>query len=259
MGRVILVRTLVISDIHGCLEQFNRLLELVKYDSSEDTLVLLGDYVDRGPASKESVEAVMALVKDKGVIALKGNHDQRFVDILENNDTEIELRFMQHGGVQTLQSYCGAEQLTLEAKESIRKEYASHIAFLDSLPLYHEDEHHIYVHAGLSPDYPNWKEQPPRNFMWLRDPFVNHKTVVEKTVVFGHTRTVDIHGKADIWFGGDKIGIDGGCAYGFQMNALEITDGVTYKAHFAASDTTSAPSSTSGSISSAASAFTFEP
>jgi serine/threonine protein phosphatase 1 len=166
---------------------------------------------------------------------------------------------MQHGGVQTLQSYCGAEQLTLEAKEAIRKEYASHIAFLNSLPLYHEDEHHIYVHAGLSPDYPNWKEQPPRNFMWLRDPFVNHKTVVEKTVVFGHTRTIDIHGKADIWFGGDKIGIDGGCAYGLQMNALEITDGVTYKTHLAASDMTSAPSSTSGSISSTASAFTFEP
>lgn len=64
--------------------------------------------------------------------------------------------------------------------------------------------------------------------MYIKDPFINHKTLVNKLVVFGHAKTKDIHGSADIWFGGDKIGIDGGCAYGLQLNALEIKNNGEY-------------------------------
>ena len=65
--------------------------------------------------------------------------------------------------------------------------------------------------------------------MYIKDPFIYHKTVVSKPVVFGHTNTQHIHGSADIWFGGDKIGIDGGCAYGMQLNALEIKENGAYE------------------------------
>lgn len=43
---------------------------------------------------------------------------------------------------------------------------------------------------------------------------------------YGHTRTIELHGKPDIWFQPDKIGIDGGCAYGLQLNALTFLNGV---------------------------------
>ncbi|BBH22334.1 hypothetical protein Back11_36790 [Paenibacillus baekrokdamisoli] len=96
------------------------------------------------------------------------------------------------------------------------------LCIIIGFPFFHEDSHHIYVHAGLNPQYENWKEQTKHEFMYIKEPFLNHPTTVDKIVVFGHTKAMDIHGKADVWFGGDKIGIDGGCAYGLQLNCLEI-------------------------------------
>ncbi|GGI47080.1 serine/threonine protein phosphatase [Paenibacillus marchantiophytorum] len=229
-------RTLVISDIHGCVEEFKQLLDKVNFQAEEDQLVLLGDYVDRGPNSLETVEFVMYLVRDKQAIALKGNHDQRFVDMLGEVDTLTEMKFFEHGGIQTFKSFCGSDSMDLkQSREHIRANCSEHIAFLNQLPLYHEDETHIYVHAGLNPSYTDWKTQPERDFMWIRAPFVQQRTVVKKTVVFGHTPTKDIHGKPDVWFDRDKIGIDGGCAYGLQINCLEIKGKQQYKTYSVAS------------------------
>lgn len=61
-------RRLVISDIHGCHDQFKRLLDVVKYAPHNDQLILLGDYVDRGGSSKEVVEQVINMVKEYGVM-----------------------------------------------------------------------------------------------------------------------------------------------------------------------------------------------
>ena len=229
-------RTLVISDIHGCVEEFKQLLDTVVFNADEDKLVLLGDYVDRGPASREAVEFVMHLVREKGAIALKGNHDQRFVDVLGGVDSLTEMKFFEHGGIQTFKSFSRADNLDIkQSKERIIANCSDHIAFLNNLPLYYEDETHIYVHAGLNPAYTDWKTQPERDFLWIRAPFVQQRTVVKKTVVFGHTTTKHIHGKADVWFDRDKIGIDGGCAYGMQINCLEIKGKNNYKAYSVAS------------------------
>ncbi|KAA2301020.1 serine/threonine protein phosphatase, partial [Clostridioides difficile] len=72
-------RTIMISDIHGYIDPFNQLLDDINYNSKYDQLILLGDYVDRGPNSKEVVKEVIRLVKENHAIALRGNHDQRFV------------------------------------------------------------------------------------------------------------------------------------------------------------------------------------
>ncbi|MDB5055213.1 MAG: metallophosphoesterase [Bacilli bacterium] len=235
-----LKRTLVISDIHGCYEPFNALLEEVKYSAKEDKLILIGDYVDRGPQSKEVVEQIIQMKTEGEVIVLRGNHDQRFIEIMTNKTNITDIKFIEHGGLQTLKSYCGAnfrmedinEESIANAKKFIRRNFKHHLYFLDSLPHYYEDQSYIYVHAGLNPFYKNWKNQPQKDFIWIRDSFVKVKTVVEKIVIFGHTKTIDIHSSADIWFGGDKIGIDGGCAYGLQLNCLEIKenqDCITYQ------------------------------
>ncbi|SDE43461.1 putative phosphoesterase [Paenibacillus sp. UNCCL117] len=232
-------RTLVISDIHGCYEEFNTLLELVHFNKNEDLLLLLGDYVDRGMQSKEVVERVWQLVQGGNVVALRGNHDQRFLDLMTSEDEVVKMKFIQHGGLQTLESYCGdslLESMSIEerlqyAVAYINKRYKHHISFLNSLPFFYEDSDHIYVHAGLNPSYENWKQQSEHDFMYIKEPFFKNPTVVDKIVVFGHSKVIDIHEKADVWFAEDKIGIDGGCAYGFQLNCLEIKDG-NYKTHF---------------------------
>lgn len=224
-------RTLMISDIHGCLDQFNQLLEKVNYQSNEDQLILIGDYVDRGPRSKEVVDRVMDLVNKHNTIALRGNHDQRLVDLIRTDDVRVQSKFMEHGGIQTIHSYCDflGKEVTIEqiveAKQFISKNFNEQIEFLSELPFYHEDEHHIYVHAGLNPKYSNWKDQPDYDYMYIKNEFIRSKTRVNKKVIFGHTRAMEIHGTSDIWFHNDKIGIDGGCAYGMQLNCLIYQDG----------------------------------
>ncbi|UVI27972.1 metallophosphoesterase family protein [Paenibacillus spongiae] len=220
-------RTLIVSDIHGCLNPFQALLRSMEYDARTDQLIVLGDYVDRGPNSKEVIELLMAMVKDEGTIALRGNHDQRLVDLIRTRDRSIKKRFLEHGGGPTARSYLGLDesaavdqQLTDEAIDRIARQYESHISFLEGLPYYYEDERHIYVHAGLNPAYKIWTSQPQHEFMTIKRPFLEQPTVVEKTVVFGHTKTVDMQGTADIWFGDGKIGVDGGCSFGYQLNGL---------------------------------------
>jgi serine/threonine protein phosphatase 1 len=230
-------RTLVISDIHGCYDTFNSLLKLIQFTPKEDKLILIGDYVDRGRQNKEVVEQVMRMVHNQEAIALRGNHDQRFIDCIFNKNVNYDAKFLEHGGLQTIQSYCDMSYTEYDFKDknrlekiknTMRTNYRDHFIFLDSLPLYYEDKTHIYVHAGLNPFYKNWRDQPEKDFIWIREAFVNQPTEVDKMVIFGHTKTIDIHGSANIWFGGDKIGIDGGCAYGLQLNCLEIKDNEAY-------------------------------
>ncbi len=225
-------RTLVISDIHGCYDQLIELLNIVHYNSDLDRLILLGDYVDRGKFSKEVIEKVIEMVQGSNVIALRGNHDQRFVDLMMGNDDSAP-KFFQHGGSETLKSYIEIDNMAnwRDARDYIMKHYSHHISFLGGLPLFYEDEQFIYVHAGLNPAYMNWKDQPKDDFMWIRDEFIKQAIAVNKTVVFGHTKTIDIHGSADIWFGEGKIGIDGGCSFGQQLNCLEILGAFKYITH----------------------------
>ncbi|MCZ8522303.1 MULTISPECIES: metallophosphoesterase [Paenibacillus] len=241
-----MTRTLVISDIHGCIAELHALLRQMAYRPDADRLLLLGDFVDRGPDSRGVVEEVMRLVRG-GAEALRGNHDQRFVDLMLGRPENME-KFVKHGGLQTLQSY-GADDLPAgpadpsladklgRAASRIRSAWEGHLAFLDSLPYYAEDDRHIYVHAGLHPEYTPWHEQPLREFLLIREAFLPHPVTAGRTVVFGHTKTVDIHGTPDIWFAGDKIGIDGGCPFGFRLNGLEITENGDYAAHHVPSAT----------------------
>ncbi|MEK3759153.1 metallophosphoesterase family protein [Paenibacillus sp. FSL P4-0338] len=232
------IRTLVISDIHGCIEEFNLLLRRAEYNPSRDQLILLGDYVDRGPDSRAVVEQVKRLAEAEGVIVLRGNHDQMACDALAGEDDKRDTHWITNGGFHTLLSYCGGRDSVLlhpdsgwrdytEMKRFMRTEYKEHLDFLGSLPYYYETQTHLFVHAGIDPSLADWRTQREYDFIWIREPFYNHPvTSAEKTVVFGHTSTVDLQDGAGVWFSplGDKIGIDGGCVYGEQLNCLEISE-----------------------------------
>ncbi|GMK38110.1 serine/threonine protein phosphatase [Paenibacillus sp. CCS19] len=230
-------RTIAISDIHGCVEELNELLARMKYKPDRDRLMLLGDYVDRGPNSSGTVKRVMELVHN-GAIALRGNHDQRLVDLARVGDDQTIHKFLTHGGLATASSYLdetvdisdwtpGLEVSVRNIerlRERLNDKYENHISFLSNLPLFAEDERHLYVHAGIHPDYrDNWRLQPEHEFMYVKEPFWGVPTGLDRKVVFGHTRAVELHGQPSVWFTGDKIGIDGGCAYGQQLNGVEIT------------------------------------
>lgn len=226
------MRTIAISDPHGCYDEFNLLLEKIEYNPTSDKLILLGDYIDRGTKSKQMVERVKALHEEWGVIVLRGNHDQMFLDSMLQDNEEADALHLHNGGLQTIESYVGygwfehgfSFERYWEAKEFIRKGYKSHIEFMERLPYIHEDKEHIFVHAGINPFAGGLAEQTPDDFLWVRELFLFSPTCLEKKVVFGHTPTVRIHEREGVWFGKDKIGIDGGCVFGGQLNALVIED-----------------------------------
>ncbi|WP_253298876.1 metallophosphoesterase family protein [Paenibacillus barcinonensis] len=230
----ITLRRCVISDIHGCYDEFNALLEQVCYDPSQDELILLGDYVDRGPQSKQVIEQIMQLRQEHGIVVLKGNHDAMMVKALQHDVQEYDLHWIRNGGLQTLASYLQVsyepEQMDWQAyaqdKEWMRSHYSEHLHFLDKLPLSYEIPGYIFVHAGINPDEADWRSQSERDFIWIREPFYTRPTNLQEVVIFGHTPVMNLHDEHGVWMDprGDKIGIDGGCAYGAQLNLLQIDE-----------------------------------
>ncbi|MCM3172601.1 serine/threonine protein phosphatase [Paenibacillus sp. MER 99-2] len=230
------MRRCVISDIHGCYDEFNALLHHVSYDSVQDELILLGDYVDRGLKSRQVVDQIIELQQRHSIIALKGNHDAMMVKALTNDNKEYDSHWIRNGGLQTLGSYVNYAtawdenefdwNAYDEAKVWVRNHYSHHLQFLDQLPLVYEIPGYVFVHAGINPDVTDWRKQPESDFMWIREPFYSRPTAIEETVVFGHTPVKYLHDEMGIWFSstGDKIGIDGGCAYGAQLNMLTISE-----------------------------------
>lgn len=230
-------RTLVISDIHGELDMFSRLLAHVNYNPKQDQLILLGDYVDRGPNSKELLNKVIEL-KKQGALVLKGNHEDMMIKALTNNDERTWRHWAhQNGGGKTLQSY-GFKEVDYLVPEGdvfikpiLKSEVLSqHIQFIQSLDHIIEWEDTIFVHAGIHPQK-NISDTDHYTLMWIREKFYNEYHG-EKTVIFGHTATKNLHNDPSnhaVYFGKNRIiGIDGGAVYGGQLNCLELPSQAVY-------------------------------
>ncbi|MGM0898305.1 MAG: metallophosphoesterase family protein [Bacillota bacterium] len=211
-------RILAISDIHGELELFNELLEKVGYDASEDQLILLGDYVDRGPDSKGVLERVTEL-KKQGAIVLRGNHDQMMLEAAAG-EPGAKGNWSLNGGWSTIQSYDPSSRNMTLPETGL---FWEHVAFMMETDYYYETDDYIFVHAGVQPGVPV-QETDPYLLMWIREEFYRGYSG-EKTVVFGHTPAFMLRGTKDYsaYFGENRIiGIDGGAAYGGQLNCLEL-------------------------------------
>src|ERR1043166_9018992 len=97
-------RTFVIGDIHGCVDELNWLLDALS-PTEADAIVFLGDYIDRGPASKAVIDRLLRLRREgPGCVFLKGNHEDMFLAFLGLQGHYGEA-FLLNGGETTLQSY----------------------------------------------------------------------------------------------------------------------------------------------------------
>ncbi|WP_223068449.1 metallophosphoesterase family protein [Paenibacillus caui] len=231
-------RTIAISDIHGEQDKLTRLLKAASYNPDRDRLMLLGDYIDRGPDSKGVLDMVISL-KRQGASVLKGNHEDLMMRALTLKEEEHWNRWVKrNGGDKTLLSY-GMFERDIEAKgegDSFRMpilyspDLWRHLEFIQSLDHFIETDEHIFVHAGLEPALPP-VETPPHTLMWIRGPF-HTGYAGSKKVVFGHTPTRGLHDDPEnnfVYYGSNNIiGIDGGAVYGGQLNALDITNDIVY-------------------------------
>jgi serine/threonine protein phosphatase 1 len=192
-----------ISDIHGCLKTFEAMLDKIALTQS-DTLMLLGDYVDRGPDSKGVLDLIMTL-QNQGyqINCLFGNHEQEMINSRTNN--EAKHHWYKWGGIQTLTSF------DVEEPRDIPQKY---IDFLLNLPRYIEYDGYIFCHAGLNFDTPNPFDNQ-ESLIWIRNWYhdINYKWLGNRIVVHGHTPTdkYDIETMLQLLDKEQYIDIDCGC------------------------------------------------
>ncbi len=171
-------RTIAIGDIHGCAPALQRLLQELSPQTS-DTIVGIGDYVDRGLDSNGVIETLVELVSVCHLVPLIGNHELMMFNGLQGRE-DFDF-WMQYGGSQTLASYGGKT-------ENIPQH---HLTFLNHCLKFYETESHIFLHANYVPDLP-LQQQPDRIIFWehIKETVpAPHQS--GKTVVVGHTPQVE--------------------------------------------------------------------
>ncbi|EZH65451.1 hypothetical protein DH09_17650 [Bacillaceae bacterium JMAK1] len=219
-------KAFVIGDLHGCYDELQQLLE--HWNRDEEILVFLGDYIDRGPKSLQVVQYVMELQKQSDdVIALKGNHEDMFLDWMSSEQVE---RFLRNGGVQTLDSMIEQSETFEEGSYAafrtiIEEEFNEELQFLKQLPHFYEWGEYLFVHAGIDVDK-ELVDQTKEDYLWIREPFHDGHNRSDKTIVFGHTPVQRLHEdqRDEAWFSEckTKIGIDGGAVFGGPLIGLKL-------------------------------------
>lgn len=204
------MRKFAIGDIHGCLDKLEDLLGKIAPEP-DDTLIFLGDYIDRGENPKGVIDALISLSSSCRCIFLRGNHEDMLIEYMTFGRNRS--MFFSNGAEATIISYTGTKNASgdMLAKSIPR----SHREFLTSLKWLHEDEGYIYVHAGIRAGI-ELPLQDAMDLIWIRREFYEAPTGIDKKIIFGHCPFREPYIKSD------KIGIDTGAVYGRCLTAIEL-------------------------------------
>lgn len=209
-------RLIAIGDIHGCLTAFDCLLAAIA-PASSDQIVLLGDYIDRGPDSHGVLERILQLKTECLVHSILGNHEEMLLSVLDGHIPPQA--WVRHGGTPTLDSYgfCGDWQVVP----------TSHFEFLRSCSGLVEIGEFFFTHANFDAQRPlsdqdpmllRWtslNESPPRPHMSGKTAIVGHSADREGRIVdLGHVKCIDTF-----------------CYGGLWLTALDVLNGTVWQAH----------------------------
>ncbi len=224
-------RVYAIGDVHGCYDLLIALLQRLGDDAAAagpraTTLILLGDYVDRGPDSARVVEA-LCLLKSQApfeVCLLKGNHEDALLRFLDApSDGGPWLAF---GGAATLALYGvdppdpedGLAAYATARDELLRRMPAAHLRLLQTLDLMAVVGDFAFVHAGVAPGEP-LRGQSERDLLWIRREFLEARGPFEKVIVHGHTWDGDRPAVTPA-----RIGLDTGAYETGVLSAMRFED-----------------------------------
>jgi serine/threonine protein phosphatase 1 len=210
-----MTRTIAIGDIHGCATAFERLLSEIQ-PTNKDTVIGLGDYVDRGMESSKVIDILIDLVSKTRLVPLIGNHELMMYHGLYGEKNDLEFWY-QHGGNATIASYGGRA-------ENIPQH---HLTFLSHCIRFYETDSHFFVHANYDPGLP-LDGQPDEVIFW------KHLKVAippahsnGKIAVVGHTPQPN----GEVVNHGHVLAIDTYC-YGDQwLTALDVESGKIWQAN----------------------------
>ncbi|KQZ93219.1 metallophosphatase [Mesorhizobium sp. Root157] len=224
------MRLYAIGDIHGRLDLLEAMHRHIAAELAADRpadwrIVHLGDYVDRGPASKGVLDFLMAAhAREPRHLMLTGNHDVGFLDFIERPDPYG--LFMTNGGVETARSYGVNLQRKGFLRSAGRSLHEGHAALVSAVPSTHLDllrslPHSLqfgdffFCHAGIRPGIP-FADQLDFDLMWIRGEFHAHTGLYPKVVVHGHTPVAEADVKAN------RVNLDTGAYYTGRLSALAV-------------------------------------
>lgn len=222
MGRLI-----AIGDIHGCNDELVRLIDTLEL-KSDDKLVFLGDYIDRGPNIFETIKTLIKIKEEyPQTVCLMGNHERMFLDFLSPNCTrDQEGMFLYNGGLETIDSYRANGFESQVGKIDFIDLPESHQVFYDELELFHEDGDFLFVHAGVHPDF-DIDKQTDHDMLWIRGSFLERRElkIKDKLIVHGHT-PMDLkqHEEYNSLYD-NKINLDTGAVFGYYLTACDVRTG----------------------------------
>lgn len=220
-------RVYAIGDVHGRVDLLQRMQALIQADTplhpdKRKVIVFLGDFIDRGPNSRDVVETLAAWdPPDCDLVCLRGNHEAVLLDFLAGADTGAQ--WLSYGGLEAILSYGVALERvpsTATAFEDLRHRLLAaipdhHVAWLESLPLTHQEGDYMFVHAGVRPRIP-LDQQEEQDLLWIRDEFLTFGGTFGAMVVHGHSIRYEAEVKTN------RIGIDTGAYATGRLTCLVL-------------------------------------
>jgi serine/threonine protein phosphatase 1 len=208
-------RTVAIGDIHGCFLALDTLLNMIA-PQPEDHIVVLGDFIDQGRETRETIDRLMQLASECRLTYLMGNHEEVLLNTLE--DPESLEYWMRCGGVSTLNSY--------RFGGSIKDIPEEHLDFIRKAKPYFENEEFIFCHAAPDTDLPMSQNSGYALRWQLLEPEQIQPHVSGKTMIMGHTEQAN----GEVLDLGFARCIDTACwRYGW-LTAMEVFTGKIWQA-----------------------------
>lgn len=215
-----------VGDVHGCFDELQRLEEIIVNDADKITgekwIVMLGDYVDRGPQSASVLDHLMSKApKSFRRICLAGNHDVMMLGAM--TQTDIRQSWLKFGGWETLHSYGISTDKDSLPRPSSRQFDAilqsripdEHIEFLQSMAASLQVGDYFFAHAGIRPDIP-LDAQVEQDLLWIRDDFLSAELYPKPTIVHGHTPSTEPQ------IAPGRIGVDTACYASGRLTAVKL-------------------------------------
>ena len=203
--------TFAVGDIHGCLDKLNRVIAACEaYAGGRPArYVFLGDYIDRGPHSRDVVELLRQrqAARPGMIVCLRGNHEQMAIDA-HASERAVPL-WLANNGLSTLRNYGGGR---------ISDE---HLAWLAALPFCHDDGLRFFVHAGVDLDAP-LDRQEPEVMLWMREPFLTYCDEIDRGRLIVHGHTPLRSGKPDLRR--RRLNLDTAAVMGGPLTAAAFDD-----------------------------------
>jgi serine/threonine protein phosphatase 1 len=212
-----------IGDIHGCARQLVTLLDRLPFDQKRDTLIFLGDYINRGPDTKAVLDILLGLKESSTDIHfLMGNHEQQLLEYSATGHVD-SLRALREMGVEaTVESY-GARMNSLAELGCFP---SAHREFLQTLKFFHLEDDYLFIHADINkeilrcpmsePEHRIQRQVMEAGLLSSRRLAQQTTTGIDAMIVFGHIPF------ASPLVLVDRIGIDTGAVYGNMLTALEL-------------------------------------